>query len=492
MKLTEEICYRALRTRDQRFDGVFFVGVSTTGIYCRPVCPARTAARSSCRFFGNAALAEHNGYRPCLRCRPELAPGLAPMDARQTTVPGIVSRIQSGALDRDNVDSLAAEFGIGARQLRRLVRDEMGVTPIELAQTCRLLLAKQLLTETSLPVTRIAFASGFTSVRRFNEAFRSHYRLTPGTMRRQGRNGDAPTDAPLRLRLGFRPPLDWPSLLAFLEPRAIASVESVSESAYARTVSIDRHDGWIAVTRSDVTDTLSVEISASLLPVLQPVLARVRNLFDLGARPDLIDAHLGAFPRLAQAVRDRPGLRVPGAFAGFELAWRAILGQQVSVRGATTLAGRFAERFGTPYSAAHEGLRRMTPTAASVAAASPDDIAAIGLPRSRAACLHALAEVLADRPTLLDPGPSVDAALQRLRAIRGIGPWTADYIAMRALRWPDAFPKDDLGLRHALGLRTPSLVRDAAEPWRPLRSYAALHLWTELARINGKQGRKEP
>ncbi len=479
MEFASDSCYQALLARDRRFDGLFFVGVSTTRIYCRPVCPARPAGRDRCTFFPSAAAAERDGYRPCLRCRPELAPGQAPMDTEKTIVPGIVARIQAGALnDGASVETLAAEFGLTSRHVRRLLRAAMGISPVQLAQTCRLLLAKQLLTETRLSITEVAFASGFASLRRFNHSFRSHYRLTPSRLRQ--RNSAKNPGRSLRLRLGYRPPFDWAKLLSFLEARAIARVEHVEDRAYLRTVAFGDHRGWLKVRQSQRENVLTVEVTTSLTPILQSVLARLRDLFDLHARPDVIDTHLAQSDRLAEFVHRHPGLRVPGAFSGFELAWRAILGQQVSVRGASTLAGRFAAAYGEPVDTPLASLNLASPTAERVAASTPARIATIGVPMKRAETLHSLARLLVDTPTLLDPGPSIDPTVDRLCTLPGIGPWTAAYIAQRALRWPDAFPESDLGLKHALQERSAARIRKIAEPWRPWRSYAAMHLWMSL------------
>jgi len=333
--LDEGVCYRALRGSDRRFDGLFFVGVSTTGIYCRPICPAKKPARKRCTFFVTAGAAERAGYRPCLRCRPELAPGLAPYETRFAAASGIVARIQQGALNgAADIASLASQFDLSVRQLRRVVREVAGASPIQLAQTARLLLAKQLLTETALPVTRVAFASGFSSVRRFNEAFAAHYRMPPSRLRRQ--SPSVSSDGTLTLRLSYRPPFAWDALLAFLRRRAIAGVEAVDGGHYRRTVSLGGHEGWVDVAPCRAGDLLTVRVGSTLAPVLQTLLARLRDLFDLHARPDVIDAHLAESPTLTDLVGQRPGLRTPGAFDGFELAWRAILGQQVSVRAART------------------------------------------------------------------------------------------------------------------------------------------------------------
>jgi AraC family transcriptional regulator of adaptative response / DNA-3-methyladenine glycosylase II len=479
MDLDPDICYRALVTSDTRFDGVFFVGVSTTRIYCRPVCPARAPGRDRCSFFSNAAAAERAGYRPCLRCRPELAPGQAPCDGASRVAAQASARIQAGALNDDgSVDDLAAELGLSGRQLRRIVERELGVTPVELAQTRRLLLAKQLLAETALPITEVAFAAGFASIRRFNALFRERYRLNPTEMRRST-GGAAPHDA-LRLRLAYRPPLHWEALLAFLGARATAGVEAADDGRYLRTARIGRHAGWLAVSPEPGKDALRVELSRTLVPVLMPLLARLRQLFDLDAQPLAIESHLARDPLLAPVVAATPGLRVPGAFDGFELATRAVLGQQVTVRGATTLAGRFAVSFGEPIATPHQALTHLTPTAARIASASIEEIMAIGLPRARAATLTALARAVACGGLRISPSTDPEGTIRALTALPGVGEWTAQYIGMRALRWPDAFPHADLGLKHALDRASPKRVLELAEPWRPWRAYATLHLWQSL------------
>ena len=481
--------YRALAARDRRFDGVFYVGVTSTGIYCRPVCRARTPRRERCRFFNNAAAAERAGYRPCLRCRPELAPGHSSVDAVGRLASAAALRIAEGALNAGDVESLARELGVGSRHLRRVLEREVGVTPVELAQTQRLLLAKRLLTDSELPITEIAHASGFQSLRRFNALFRSRYRLNPTGLRRVHRNGNGRPAATIgndahgdddvvSLSLSYRPPFAWQPLLRFLAARATPGVESVNADEYARTIAIGEHRGWLVATHARSGDALSVSVSASLAPVLMAVLARLRQLFDLDANPLDIDGHLSR-EGLSTLVRRARGLRVPGAVDGFELAVRAILGQQVSVRGATTLAGRFAGAFGEPRSPT-ASLPRLAPTAERVADATVEQIAAIGLPRARAMSIHTLARALADGDIHLVAGANAPETMRRLTSLPGIGAWTAQYIAMRALRWPDAFPASDLALRRAAGSPTPAKLERAAERWSPWRAYAVMHLWSTL------------
>jgi AraC family transcriptional regulator, regulatory protein of adaptative response / DNA-3-methyladenine glycosylase II len=477
MRIDDETCYRALAARDPRFDGVFFVGVTTTRIYCRPICPARTAGRDRCRFFPDAALAEKAGFRPCLRCRPELAPGQAPVDAVGRIARMAAARIEAGALnDGGSVEKLARDLGLSDRHLRRAVRREFGVSPIELAQTRRLLLAKQLLTESDLPIVRIAFASGFESVRRFNALFQSHYRLTPTGMRRSSPQAHGRDS--LRLTLAYRPPMAWDALLGFLAGRTTVGVERVEDRVYLRTAAVGADQGWLKVEPIPGRDALAVELAMGLVPALPEILARLKHLFDLSARPDVIAGHLRRDARFAGPVERLPGLRVPGAFDGFELATRAILGQRVSVRSATTLAGRLAARFGEPIETPFAGLDRLSPAAGRLADANDRDLTALGIAAPRAAAIRTIARAAARGEVDLQPGPDPVVAVARLTEFPGLGDWTAQYIAMRALRWPDAFPAGDLGLLRAVGIASPRKLRDTAEAWRPWRSYAAMYLWT--------------
>ncbi len=476
--------YTALAARDPRFDGVFFVGVTSTGIYCRPVCTARTPRAANCRFFDSAEAAEKARFRPCLRCRPELAPGLAPVDDGRRIAGLVAQRIDEGMLDDGSgLETVAARFGWSSRQLRRMVQRELGVSPMELVLTRRLLLAKQLLTETTLPIGQVAFASGFSSLRRFNDAFSGRYGMPPTRFRTAAEDarGAVATGDTLTLQLGYRPPFDWAGLLCFRGARATAGVERVTTDAYLRTVQLGEHRGWIRVRHRPERRALTVELPHALTPVLPALLGRLRHLFDLSARPDLIAAHLARDPLLAGAVQLSPGLRVPGAFDGFELAVRAILGQQVTVRAATTLAGRFAEAFGAPVRTPHEGLERLSPTAQRVAAASLDEVASLGIIQARARGILALAREVADGRLSLDAGVEPEGTIARLVALPGIGPWTAHYVAMRALRWPDAFPSGDVVVRQQLGGLAAAQAEARSQPWRPWRGYATLHLWRRAA-----------
>jgi AraC family transcriptional regulator of adaptative response / DNA-3-methyladenine glycosylase II len=479
--LDSRICYRALKARDARFDGRFFVAVSSTRIYCRPVCTVKPPKRENCRFFPSAAAAEAGGYRPCLRCRPELAPGNASVDATSRLAQAAASMMEDRTLDQEGLDTLAGRLGITDRHLRRAFGAEFGVSPVEFAQTQKLLLAKRLLTDTALPVTEVAFASGFGSVRRFNALFRQRYRLRPGQLRAPLRGG-APIAAAdvLKFELSFRPPFDWSAVSAFLGVRAIAGVEAVEGGCYRRTVRIPidgkEHSGWIAVEMSPGKPTLRVAVSASLAKAVPPVLSRVKALMDLACHPAEVAQALGAL------AKHHPGLRVPGAFDGFEMAVRAILGQQVTVAGARTVAGRFAGTFGDPIATPFDSLTTLFPTATRVAALPPGSIACLGMPGARARTVVALARAVADGRLALVPNADIEATLDALRALPGVGEWTAQYIAMRALSWPDAFPHTDLGVMKALGETGARRVLAAGEAWRPWRAYAVMHLWQSLTK----------
>jgi AraC family transcriptional regulator of adaptative response / DNA-3-methyladenine glycosylase II len=479
MDMDDDACYRAIETRDRRFDGRLFVGVTTTRIYCRPFCPAPTPKRANVRFFPTAAAAQQAGFRPCLRCRPEISPELAFWRGSSNTVSRALGLIEAGALDAAGVDGLAARLGVGERQLRRLFRQHLGAAPIAIAQTRRILLAKQLIQDTALPMAEIAAASGFGSIRRFNETFRQLYKRPPTALRRGGM--EQPGGGGVAVRLGYRPPYDWDALLAFLRTRAIPGVELVAQGRYARTIAIGDGRGVLAVERASEYD-LKATIRFPQLRHLPAIIARVRRVFDLAADPMTIGAHLGEDPVLAPLIAARPGLRVPGAWDGFELAVRAILGQQISVSAATQLAGKLVAAYGEKLAepaAFSPALTHVFPTPRQLAGS---DLSAIGMPKARRAALHALAAAAVADPSLFGPHRSLEEAIQRLRAIPGIGEWTAQYIAMRELREPDAFPVADIGLLRAMGERlgarpSPAGLLAHAERWRPWRAYAALQLW---------------
>ncbi len=464
--------YAVIVARDVRFDGLLFVGVATTGVYCRPICPAKTPGKARCHFFRSAAEAEQAGFRACFRCRPELAPGSASVDANTRLGRLAVARIEAGFLNGQGVDVLAAHLGVSDRHLRRVLASELGVTPVMLAQTRRLAVAKQLLQDTPLSHADIAFSAGFGSVRRFNAAFLERFGRAPSSLRRARSGADdsaaRSAEGAITLRLDYRPPLEWERLCAFLAARALPGIERVEDGVYHRVV-FDRAGGVagdLAVSPDSARAALQVRLSPGLVPRLVDIVARVRRLFDLDAHPARVAEHFADDAVLGPCVRRLPGLRVPGAFEPFETAVRAVLGQQVSVRAATTLAGRVVARFGAP-------------TPDKIAVATIDELCALGLTRARAATLQTLARAVVEGRVSfasLDPEDTIAA----LDALPGIGPWTAHYIAMRALAWPDAFPAGDLGVKKALGLTGLRAIEERAAAWRPWRAYAVMHLWHSL------------
>ncbi len=480
MSLNQDQCYQAVVTRDPRFDGRFFVAVQSTHIYCRPICRVKTPMRKNCRFFANAAAAEAAGFRPCKRCRPELAPGSSSMEVSSLLARNTAVRIGEDFLAEHSLAELAKTLGVTDRHMRQVFQDEFGVSPVEFWQTQRLLLAKRLLTDSKMSITDVALASGFKSLRRFNTLLKVRYRMTPTELRKQQKADTPKNFAEVPFRLSYRPPFDWPGLLDFLGTRAIPHVEAVRGGIYFRTVRVRRKQqdfvGFTQVSHEPDARVLSVRMAESLLPVCAVVLGRVKRLFDLHAEPVMIEAALG------RVAAKRPGLRVPGTFDGFELAVRAILGQQISVAGARTIAGRLALRFGTPVKTEMEGLTHLFPTAERIADARVEQFCKLGVTGKRAETLIALARAVANGDLLLEPGHRIEETLEQLQKIPGVGEWTAQYIAMRALSWPDAFPHTDLGVKKALGENDAKKILKLAEQWRPWRSYAALHLWAGLGK----------
>jgi AraC family transcriptional regulator, regulatory protein of adaptative response / DNA-3-methyladenine glycosylase II len=487
--LDRQACYRAMRARDARFDGRIFVAVRTTGIYCRPICPARPPRLENIVFFPSAAAAQEAGFRPCLRCRPECSPDLAAWRGTSNTVSRALALIAEGELDETGrgVEDLAARLGVGERQLRRLFKIHLGASPIAVAQTRRVLFAKQLIHETRMRMIDVALAAGFGSVRRFNDTFRRLYARPPSALRRaQARAEPEPNEGSgIALTLGFSPPYDWDAAVDFFAARAIPGVESVSRKRYARTLEIDGSKGTLAVEPIAGRHALRATIRFARVAALPAIIGRLRRQFDLRADVEAIAAHLSLDPLLAPMVRRRPGLRVPGAWDPFELAVRAIVGQQITVGAARTLLARLVAAFGEPLDAADAapGLTRAFPRPERLADA---DLCALGMPRARARALSALSAAVAHEPDLLRAEPDLEGALRRLRALPGIGEWTVQYVALRALRDPDAFPAADLGLLRAVagssGVRPSAATLLArAERWRPWRAYAAQHLWTASA-----------
>ena len=452
--------YRALSARDSRFDGLFFVGVKTTGVYCRPVCSARTPRPENCTFHPSAAAAEAEGFRPCLVCRPEIAPGRARVDAAGRLADAAFRRIEEGATPAE----VARSLGMTDRHLRRIVVARYGVPPVALAQTGRLLAAKRLLTDTRLPIGEVALASGFASLRRMNALFRERYRMSPSDLRRTAR---VPGET-LHLRVPYRPPYAWEAMCDHFGARGLAGVEAIVEGRYVRLV----EDGWIAVGPGK-GDTLDVEVPTALATDVPRVLRRVRRMFDTESEPLAIAAHLG------ELVRE-PGMRLPGTWGSFEVGVRAILGQQISVAGARTVAGRLAAAFGTPVENPF-GLAVAFPAAARIAALEPEAIIPHGIISARAAATVVRFARAVEDGLRLRVGDDPEAVVAELTRIKGIGPWTAHIIAMRALGHPDAFPAADLGLMRALGAQTPAQALALVEPYRPWRAYAAIHLWRSLS-----------
>jgi AraC family transcriptional regulator, regulatory protein of adaptative response / DNA-3-methyladenine glycosylase II len=489
MSFDDDAAYLALKTHDARFDGRLFVGVTSTGIYCRPVCRVRTPLRRNCRFFANAASAERQGFRPCLRCRPELAPGLSLVDSSQVLAQHAARLIEQAACGGGEVylPQLAQRLGVTDRHLRRIFQQAFGVTPIDYLGTQRLLLAKQLLTDTDMPVTQVALASGHTSLRRFNAAFAQRYRMNPSALRRQARpdeargraQGPRALEGSPRLRMAYRPPFDIDGLLGFFAQRSVPGVEAAQGLQLLRTLGW-RHQGqnlrgWLACRFVPERHEVELSLAPALLPAAGPILQRLRHALDLDADPAMID------PRLAcSELPVRPGLRVPGALDGFETAARIILGQQVTVAAARTLTRRLVTEFGEPVETPFAGLDRLFPSAECIAAADAERVGRLGIVRQRVGALQALAREVAAGRIELDPAAPLQPTLQALRTLAGIGEWTVQLIAMRVLGWPDAFPATDIGVLNALGTRDAARVEAIAEAWRPWRAYAVIRLWSTL------------
>ncbi len=483
MNLDWRICSRARVTRDARFDGKFFIAVLSTGIYCRPICPVRTVAESSVRYYPSAAAAAEAGFRPCLRCRPESCPGTPAWLGTSNTVSRALRLIGESGLEDGGVEVLADRLGIGSRHLRRLFLRHLGATPIAVAQTRRLHFAKKLIDETKLPMSQIALASGFGCVRRFNAGIRKVYNRTPTQIRRLARQKDIQSANQYLFRLHFRPPYHWEGILAFLAARATPGVEVVELGNYRRTISWNGRHGYFEVSPDQGRDALVVRIEFSDPHSLFFIIERIRAMFDLNADWQAIVQSLKPDPLLVGLVKADPGLRVPGCWNGFELATRAILGQQITVKGATALAGRMISSFGKPFSGAR-GLTYLFPQPGVLADAK---LASIGLPGARAETIRALARAVCDGRISFEGVVDSDAFLRRLCEIPGIGKWTAQYVAMRALAEPDAFPIGDLGLLRATAVGSSRELERRAEAWRPWRAYAAMYLW----RIAGQRVPRE-
>jgi len=492
MELRPEVCYSAIKSRDRRFDGRFFAAVVTTGVYCRPVCPAPLPKRANVRFFPCAAAAEEAGFRPCRRCRPEASPGTPAWVGTSTTVARALRLISEGSLDDAGVDELAAKLGMGARHLRRLFLEHLGATPVAVAQTRRVHFAKTLLDNTNLPVTEVALAAGFSSIRRFNDAFKKTFSRTPTDVRTRAHRVTAPAgNGGLELKLAYRPPLDWRAILGFLGDRAIPGVEAVDGTVYRRTAVIGDAAGVVEVEAAASEHHLLVRVPSPLSRHAREVVERIRRLFDLKADPAEIAAHLGRDRVLGAIVKRYPGLRVPGAWDPFETTIRAIAGQQVTVKAATTIAGRLAERYGEPF---HEtgvhALRYCFPRPERLARAR---LSRLGMPGSRARTIRRYAKAVTGGDIPLDGSLGLEGITEKLICLDGIGRWTAQYVAMRAYSEPDAFPVGDLVLHRAAAredetLGTERALIERADAWRPWRAYATLYLWSAYAESLRKKG----
>jgi AraC family transcriptional regulator of adaptative response / DNA-3-methyladenine glycosylase II len=494
MELAHDAAYRALLTRDARFDGRFFVGVTSTRIYCRPVCRVKAPKAENCRFFDNAPSAERAGFRPCLRCRPELAPGLSLTDSSQVLAQHAARMIDHAvrAGQAVRMPEIGARLGVTERHLRRVFADAHGVSPIDYLTTQRLLQAKQLLTDTRLPVTEIALACGFESLRRFNAVFAERCRLTPSQLRRDSHDGapGGPTAdaAPFRVRLGYRPPYDVEGMLAFWRQRALPDVELVDALGLRRTLAFPARPGhpaatgWLEVRFHPSRHEVELHTSAEGARHAGLLVEAVRHAFDLDADPVGTEALQRELQGRWPGAAPEAGLRVPGSFDGFETAVRIVLGQQVSVAAARTLTARLVARFGEPVTTPWPELSRAFPTAAVLADATPESIGELGIVRQRVGALQALARAVRDGLPL-HRGAPVAPTLAALQALPGIGGWTAELLALRVLAWPDAFPATDIGVLKALGLqsaREAPQALEAAEAWRPWRSYAVIALWRTL------------
>ncbi len=484
--------YAAFAAKDARFDGRFFVGISTTGIYCRPVCRAKQPKAQNCNFYGTAAEAEQAGYRPCLLCRPELAPGSSKADASADLAHRAARMLEESSASGQKLDEMADRLGCTGRHLRRVFAAQYNVSPVQYIQTCRLLLAKNLLTDTDLSVLDVAMSSGFGSLRRFNDLFKKHYRLSPTSLRKKAAEGKVQKDkagaaSGVKLALSYRPPYRFEEMLAFLAARAIPGVEAVQANEYQRTVQLvnsrgESLYGWLRVKNNPKKNALSMELSEALLPVLPQVLARLRRLFDLYCDPSTV------YEALEPMNDIRPGLcalgtRVPGSFDPFEMAVRAVLGQQISVKAASTLAGRLVRAYGRPVQSGIEGLTHVFPTPKDMLflhGTIESSLGVLGITAPRARTILELARASAEGDIDFNLPANLQEEMKKLMAIPGVGSWTAKYIAMRTMEWTDAFLETDAGIKKALKPHTAKEMIELAEKWRPWRSYATVNLWNSL------------
>ncbi len=458
--------YRAHLARDPRFDGKFFVAVKTTQIYCRPTCPARKAQLKNLEFFIHAVQAEAAGYRPCMRCRPETAPGSAAWMGTSATVQRAIRIMDCFALEELPMSALAERLGVGERWLRELFQQQVGTNPQSILLSKKLDLARNLLDQSSLSITEIAFSSGFQSIRRFNDAFKSRFHKTPSEVRK---TPQSESKGQLRFQLSYRPPYAWNQMLRFFANRAIAGVEWVEQDCYQRLITLGDIRGWVKVTHGE-KHKIDVEVKLNKSANTLEFVARLKNMFDLDCDPMAIEAGLQQDPKLQPWLAQHPGLRIPGGWDGFELAVRAVVGQKISVKAARTVLGRIVEVCGERQTLDPLlPLQRFSPTPEQLFAA---DLSSIGLTNAKIETLKALARQVADKNLLLDGTADFEDTCRKLLLIKGIGAWTVEYIAMRALRNPNAFPATDLELKkQMLRLQLDSTI------WNPWRAYAAILLW---------------
>ena len=482
-RFTSEIAYEIFKNRDRRFDGLIFVGITSTGIYCRPICPAPQAKFSNCKFYPSAVLAEQAGFRPCLRCKPERSPYSYDSKDISNLVYRATQKIEHAIAKDWTLEDLALDLEVSTRHLRRSFVEDLGVTPIKYLQSIRLLRAKQLLCDSDLSVTQIAFASGFKSLRRFNEVFKQQYNLTPSDIRKQPKTQEKELEhKTIHLKCGFRIPYDWGHLISYLHGRSAHAAELVSDGVYYRTVRIGEYKGWFSVSLSEKDLHLSIHISYSLHPIVSEVIAKIKRQFDVHANPMRINAQLEKDSILRQSVSTNAGLRSPGSFDAFEMLVRVILGQRISVKAATTLMNRYVSTFGETFETPIPGLERISPLPEVVAKADAGEIASLGMPYKRAEAIRSVAKAFDEGRLDFSPDTNIEKLKLELKKIPGIGPWTIEYMLMRGISWPDAFPTTDLGVQKALGTKNKKEIASISNSWQPYRSYATHHLWKMLAK----------
>lgn len=484
--LDPDIYYPVFKAHDTRFDGQVFIGVSSTGIYCRPVCRVKLPKKENCSFYPSAAIAEAQGYRPCLKCRPELAPGVSSANSVEKIAAKAVALMEEQCFYEGNLQQIAQDLQITDRHLRRVFVSEYGVTPSQYLQTSRLLMAKRLLTDTELSVTDVAFASGFGSIRRFNGLFLKTYRLSPTLFRKQAMSDDIKNDETMTLFLDYRPPYLWKLLLVFLNQRAIPGIEVIRDDIYYRTVLLKKEGkkvrGWIAARNMERKNRISVTLSAGLLPVLSMVLKRIKILFDTACEPEEIYDKLSVMNRIQEGIC-LPGVRLPGSFDPFEMSVRAVLGQQITIKAARTLAARVVQHLGGEFKTPIDGLTHTFPEPEdflTIGILLEEKLGSLGIIRSRTRSIQALAKFFLENDPTRIHGEDLSEWMKQLEMLPGLGPWTVQYIAMRAFGYPDVFPHTDYGVKKVLQDYSPQEILGIAEEWRPWRSYAAITLWNSL------------